>query len=535
MPPVPAASPGPLLRRRGFLAVLAAAGGGLASAALAGCASGNRGPRAKTLALRLDVDMGNLDPAFATGRSDYEIMECVFEGLRSYRPGTSDTVDTLVEEFEVSPDGLEIKFSLKRGIPFHAGYGEATAEDVKYSFERIAGITQPNINSSYQGDWSALQEVRVTGPHSGVIRLKHLFAPLYRTTLPLERGYVISRRAVLDRGTGFGTAPVGTGPYELIAWEPRNQAVLRRFSDYGGARYGYAEKVLWDEIRFRPVLDSSSAAIALTAGELDFGPFEPLDNKRFAGEPGYQTLEHPTFDYSMLGMNVNHANLADIRVRQAIRSAVDPEAILAAAFDGAYRRATAIIPPNMPVGYWGDAPVPNRDVDGARRLLADAGARDLQITLTSSTDQENPQDVCQIVQANLADAGLRCTIDIQDAGSFWTLGGEAQAQRQLFYCGFAGLPDPYWSMVWFTSEQLSQWNFQSYSDTVFDSLQQQALRSADQGARQADYIAMQQRWDAAANTVWLAWPQVLFAGRDRIVPSIRVDGRMLAWNFRERA
>jgi len=502
---------------------------------LAGCGGPVGAARSKTLVLRLDVDMGNLDPAFATGRSDYEIMECLYEGLRSYRPGQSDTVSTLVDEFQVSPDGLEIKFSLKRGIPFHAGYGEVTALDVKYSYERIAGITKPTINSSYQGDWSALEEVRVTGTYSGVIRLKHLFAPLYRTTLPLERGYVVSQRAVLDRGGGFATAPVGTGPYELVDWEPRNQAVLHRFADYGGARYGYADKVLWDEIHFRPVLDSSSAAIALTAGELDFGPFEPLDNKRFAGEQGYQTLRYPTFDYSMLGMNVNHANLRDIRVRQAIRSVVDVDAILAAAFDGAYRRATAIIPPNMPVGHWDDAPVPKRDVDGARRLLAEAGAGDLRITLTSSTDQENPQDVCQIVQANLADAGLDCAIDIQDAGTFWTLGGEAQAQRQLFYCGFSGLPDPYWSMVWFTSDQLSQWNFQSYSDSAFDSLQQQALLTPDNGRRQADYVAMQQRWDAAANTVWLAWPQVLFAGRDSVVPSIRVDGRMLAWNFRERA
>ncbi|MCU1654855.1 MAG: peptide transporter substrate-binding protein [Pseudonocardia sp.] len=186
MPRESATSPGPLLRRRGFLAAAAAAGCGLAAAPLlAGCGGPVGAARSKTLVLRLDVDMGNLDPAFATGRSDYEIMECLYEGLRSYRPGQSDTVSTLVDEFQVSPDGLEIKFSLKRGIPFHAGYGEVTALDVKYSYERIAGITKPTINSSYQGDWSALEEVRVTGTYSGVIRLKHLFAPLYRTTLPL--------------------------------------------------------------------------------------------------------------------------------------------------------------------------------------------------------------------------------------------------------------------------------------------------------------------------------------------------------------
>jgi ABC-type transport system substrate-binding protein len=88
-------------------------------------------------------------------------------------------------------------------------------------------------------------------------------------------------------------------------------------------------------------------------------------------------------------------------------------------------------------------------------------------------------------------------------------------------------------MVWFTSDQLNQWNFQSFSDPSFDTLQQQTSRTLDDAARQAGYVEMQRQWDAAANTVWLAWPQVLYAGRTGLAPSLRVDGRMLAWNFRE--
>ena len=531
--PRPPRRPDALDRRR-FLKTLGAAG--LAAGAVplvAACGPAPAEAKGKNLVLRIDVDMQNLDPAFATGRSDYEIMECLHEGLQSYRPGTMDRVNTLAEEFQVSPDGLRVDFTLRRGVPFHAGYGEVTAQDVKFSYERIAGLTTPNINSSYQGDWSALEEVQVTGRYSGVIRLKHLFAPLHRTTLPLERGYVLSERAVRERGDGFATAPVGTGPYELVEWSPRDRAVLRRFAEYGGSRYGYVPPVYWDEIQFRPVFNSTSAATALTAGELDFGPVNPLDERRFAGDAGYQTLRQATFDYSLIGMNVAHPTLRDVRVRQAVRAAIDVDAILAAAFEGAYRRATAIIPPNMSVGYWPDAPAHRRDVDAARRLLADAGAQDLQLTITSSTDQQDPQDVCQIVAANLADAGVRCTIDVQDAGTFWTLGGDVQSQRQLFYLSFAGLPDPYWSMVWFTSDQLNQWNFQSFSDPSFDALQRQTSQTTDDAARQAGYVEMQRQWDAAANTVWLAWPQVLFAGRTGLVPSLRVDGRMLAWNFRE--
>lgn len=519
------------LDRRGFLRTVGAAG---ALPLLAACGANADAP-GKSLVLRLDVDMESLDPAFASGRSDYEIMECVYEGLVSYRPGTQERVNTLAERFEVSDEGLEIRFSLKRGIQFHAGYGEVTARDVKFSYERIAGITKPDIESSYSDDWSALEEVEVTGRYDGIIRLKHRFAPLFTSTLPMERGYVLSEKAMKDRGDRFATAPVGTGPYELVRWSPRDRAVLRRFPKYGGARYGYVPEVRWEEIQFRPVLDGSAAAIGLTAGELDFGPVDPLDLKRFAGEDGYRVVRRPTFDYSFIGMNAAHPKLRDLRVRQAVRAAIDVDAILDAAFDGAYRRADAIVPPNMPVGYWPDAPKRRRDVDGARRLLKAAGADGLELAMTSSTDQQNPEDVCQIVQANLADAGLRCTINVQDAGTFWTLGGKVQRERQLFYCGFSGLPDPYWSMVWFTEDQVDQWNFQTYRDPAFDDLQDRAARATGRADRQADYVEMQKRWDATANTVWLAWPEVLYAGRSTLRPSLRVDGRMLAWNFREGA
>ena len=523
------------LDRRGFLRTVGGAGLAAGAVPLLSACGGPAEAAGRTLVLRLDVDMESLDPAFASGRSDYEIMECVYEGLVSYRPGTQERVNTLAERFEVSDDGLEIRFSLKPGIQFHAGYGEVTARDVKFSYERIAGITKPDIESSYSDDWSALKEVEVTGRYSGIIRLKHTFAPLFTSTLPLERGYVLSEKAVRERGDRFATAPVGTGPYELARWSPRDRAVLRRFAKYGGARYGYVPRVQWEEIQFRPVLDGSAAAIGLTAGELDFGPVDPLDVKRFAAEDGYRVVRRPTFDYSFIGMNAGHAKLRDVRVRQAVRAAIDVDAILDAAFDGAYRRATAIVPPNMPVGYWDGAPVRRRDVDGARRLLAAAGADGLELAMTSSTDQQNPEDVCQIVQANLADAGLRCTINVQDAGTFWTLGGRVQRERQLFYCGFSGLPDPYWSMVWFTEDQVDQWNFQTYRDPAFDDLQDRAARATGRADRQADYVEMQKRWDAAANTVWLAWPQVLYAGRSTLRPSLRVDGRMLAWNFREGA
>lgn len=520
--------------RRTFLRGTAAAGL-LLGAGVTGCGiESSSDGLGKRLVIRQQLEMENLDPAFAAGRSDYEVMACVYEGLVGYRPGTMDTVDAVAEEFEVSDDGTLIRFKVRPGVQFHAGYGEVTAEDVKFSYERIAGVGGHDLDSPYAGDWAPLEEVRVTGRYTGEIELKEPFAPLFRTTLPLDRGYLLSKAATTERADGYPTHPVGTGPYEFVEWKPRQYALLRRFADYAGSNRAYADPVLWDEIEIRGVPNDNSAAIGLTTGEIDYGIIAPIDAPRLRGDGGFSVDRHPTVDYTFIGMNQRHEKLQDKRVREAIRAAIDVDSIIAAAFDDAYERATAIIPPGMGFGHWKDAPVRKPDPERAAALMADAGATGTSFTLTTSTDQQASDVVLQVVQANLREAGIDSEIQLQDPGAFFTLGGKTQAAREIFYTGFSSLPDPFWSTVWFTCDQIGQWNFQGYCDEEFDKLNDQATSTVDTGRRGELYVQMQQRWDDACNTVWVTWPTVTYAGNADVVPSIRSDGRMLPWDFRRK-
>ena len=137
------------------------------------------------------------------------------EGLISFRPGTFTNANCLATSLEPSKDGKRIHFTLRQGVEFHGGYGELTSEDVKYSYERIAGLTKPNIHAVYQGDWNALQRVKTEGKYAGTIILKEQFAPLDRSTLPSGAGLVTSKKAVEKLGKKFATHPIGTGPYEF--------------------------------------------------------------------------------------------------------------------------------------------------------------------------------------------------------------------------------------------------------------------------------------------------------------------------------
>ncbi|HEY4161887.1 MAG TPA: ABC transporter substrate-binding protein [Dongiaceae bacterium] len=485
-----------------------------------------------TLKLRLLADIQNLDPAFEPQDHDLQVIFNIYENLVSFRPGTFDTVNTLAEEWTPHPDGLQFDFKLKEGIQFHRGFGEVTAEDVKFSFERIAGLTQPAVDSPYKKLWGALKEVRVTGKYSGSIILKNVSAPLMTLTVPGNVGQIVSKRAVEELGDKFATNPVGTGPYEFIEWAPRQRVVLRRFKDYSGANKAYAKAPEWAEIQFVPVTEDSNAEIALETGELDFSALPLPEVGRFESNKNFSVTQKTGFAYKFIGMNVQDPVLKDPNVRQAIRHAIDVPSIIDAAFEGRWQRATAILPPSMPFGYWKDAPVLKRDIPAAKSFLEKAGSPSLKLKFTYNNSETGGDTVAEIVQANLQEIGIDVEVVAQENAVAMQLGEEAQKARQIFYAGYGSQGDPAQSMSWFTCEQINKWNFINWCDPKFTELAAQGIVELDPAKRLDIYLQMQKIWEEAANVVWIAWPTSFFGARSGLQPALRPDGRMIAWNFR---
>ena len=121
-------------------------------------------PPGGTLRYASAYNFRTFDPAFAD--SEVSVDQAIYEGLITYAPGSFDTANQLAEEFEALPDGLTYSFKLKEGIPFHDGFGEVTAEDVKFTYERTAGMTKPVVNSYFVADWAPhLDRVDVSGKY----------------------------------------------------------------------------------------------------------------------------------------------------------------------------------------------------------------------------------------------------------------------------------------------------------------------------------------------------------------------------------
>jgi peptide/nickel transport system substrate-binding protein len=145
------------------------------------------------LRVRSYGDIQDFDPAFNKAAPDGDVSRCVFRKLIDYKSGASWEweLDAAAKIEQVDPK--TVAFTLKPGIKWTNGFGDMSAEDVKYSFERIA---DPAIKSPYKGDWATLDQVEVTGPLSGVIHLKEPFAPLWLSTLPWNAGTKIGRAHV---------------------------------------------------------------------------------------------------------------------------------------------------------------------------------------------------------------------------------------------------------------------------------------------------------------------------------------------------
>ena len=175
--------------------------------------------------VRTEGDLRNLDPANRTSPIDANVILAVCHGLVRFKPGSTDYAPDAAATITQPSDTL-IEFTLKPGIKFTGGYGDLTAEDVKFSFERFIKPGPDGKKVTYAADWSALDNVEVTGPLSGKIHLKAPAPGLWVIALADASGAIVSKKAFTELGPKVSTTLIGSGPYVLKEWVPRDHFLL---------------------------------------------------------------------------------------------------------------------------------------------------------------------------------------------------------------------------------------------------------------------------------------------------------------------
>src|SRR3712207_5640208 len=151
-------------------------------------------------------DVATLDPAIGYDWQNWSMIKSLFDGLMDYEPGTTTLRPDLAESYEISADGMTFTFKLRPGVKFHNGR-EMTADDVKYSIERVL---DPATQSPGAGFFGSVKAITVVDPLTIRFELSRPDATFLHQ-MALNFSHVVPREAVEQHGADFGKNPVGTG------------------------------------------------------------------------------------------------------------------------------------------------------------------------------------------------------------------------------------------------------------------------------------------------------------------------------------
>lgn len=435
-----------------------------------------------------------LDPAFVSDIYSRTVVRQMFDGLVQFDAHLKP-IPAIAEFWEASRDGRVWTFTLRRGVKFHHGR-EVTAQDFVYSYTRLLDPTRPGPvtelfrrvqggNAFMQGKSTSIEGLKALNPSTLQITLEEPFAPSL-TVLGLANAAVVPREEVERLGDHFARAPVGTGPFKLLHWEPNQEIVLEAFDQY------YAGRPFLDTIVFKIGAKFEEAFAEFLAGNLEEAiiPSEQTEevhvNTKYSM---YQLLRKPSLGLLYIGFNTQRKPFDDKRVRQAFNYAVNKEAIVREITKMGSLTATGVLPPGMP-GHDPDLRGYYYNPAKARQLLAEAGYPQGNgfpvVQLWTVSKAESTRAELAVYQENLAELGVRVEIHY---ATDWTAYDTMLRQGQLpmfRVAWYADIPDP---DNFFTPllHSTGQPNYMFYRNPEVDHLLEQARKAMDYAQRMALY------------------------------------------------
>lgn len=388
---------------------------------------------AQDLTIGMRDDPGSLDPATNASFVGRVSLQSVCDKLFDIDTD-GNLVPMLAEDWTWSDDSTEVTINLRQGVTFHDGT-PFNADAVAYNVDRFQTLE----GSRRRAELEVIEGVEVVDEHTVIFRLAQPNVALL-TQMTDRAGMMVSPTAA-EAATPeeFATAPVCAGPYVLAEYNPQETVVLERFEDYWNA-----ENFHFDRVVFEALPDSNVRMLNLRSGDLDLVEnVPPTDVPSLEAEEGIEVAfaEQPAYEMIMFNLDGPGADpdfAAHAEVRQAFSMALDRNAINQVVFGGRYNAGNQMFPPNSP-WYNADYPVPERDVDGARALLAEAGVENPELDLMISTSPER-QAVAEMMQAMVSEVGI--TLNILPTEFISMRQQAADGNFEAYVIGSSGRVDP---------------------------------------------------------------------------------------------
>ena len=381
-----------------------------------GCSGDNGGSTSgeakDTITIVINAEPETLDPASANADPISIVLNFICENL--FELGADGEIYTeLLESYEFEDD-TTLRCKLKEGIKYSTGE-EMTSEDVLWEFERLQSAPKSSSHFSFLDMENSYAE----DDYNFVLKFHQAWAP-FSNTMSTGRGSIISKAAFEEMGeTEFARAPIGTGPYKIVSWDPGVQIKLTRNEYYHG------EPAKTENIIIKFISEPTARVIELETGSADIVYYiEGNDISRVEGIDGYHIEQGDSYRYFTVCLSMQEPLFEDVRVRQAMCYAIDKEALVKATTNGVGTPINGYCPTVME-GYIDMGPTAY-DVDKAKELMAEAGYADgftIDLHVQPETIYERAAEIIQGywkeigIEVNIVSNAL-ATYDAQHNGKF---------------------------------------------------------------------------------------------------------------------
>lgn len=467
------------------------------AAALCGCAGGTgassedktskEATYGGSVVVGIQQDIDGLDPHKVTAAGTKEILFNIFEGLVKC-DSNGDLIGAVAEKYELSEDGLTYTFTLRPGVKFHNG-NEVTAEDVKYSIERAAGL---------------LDGTPLVSPLSIVTAVDIVDEKTVRVTAGSVNPELIYSftTAIIPNGSGEdeNADPIGTGPFRFVSYTPQEGIVIEKNEDYWQKGLPYL-----DQVDFKIITSAETALVELKAGTVQVYPYL-TDAMATEIESQMQVLVSPSVNVQALFFNNADELLSDVKVRQAICYALNREEVSEFVAGGDATIISSAMLPTLESYYvdLNDTYGTTGNVDKAKELLAEAGYPDgIDLTITVPSNYEFHMDTAEVVVEQLKAAGINAKIDAVDWNT-WLEDVYTNRNYQSTICAITSDMTPGYLLNRFVSD--SKKNFINFNSADFDTVYGNVLEAKSLGERGILYKELQKILADEAGSAFIQVP-----------------------------
>ena len=494
---------------------------------------------AKTLVFCSEGSPEGFNPQlYITGTTFDASSRQVYNRLVEFERGTTTIVPALAERWEISPDGLQYTFYLRKGVKFHTIEGfkptrDFNADDVLFSFQRqwdpkhpyhkVSGGTYEYFNS--MGMPELIKSIDKLDDNTVRFTLNHAEAP-FLADIAMDYAVILSAEyaeKLLKAGKPeqLDLVPVGTGPFQRVAYQ--KDAVIR----YKANPDYWKGKAPIDNLVFTITPDASVRYAKLKADECHVMPYpNPADLDIMRTDQSIKLLEREGLNVGYLAFNTQKQPFTDKRVRQALTMAINKQAIIEAIFQGAGTIAKNPLPPtiwsyNDAVQDYSYAP------EKARQLLAEAGyphgfTTDIWAMPVQRPYNPNARRMAEMIQADWAKVGVQAKIVSYEWGEYLKRSKEGEHQTLLLgWTGDNGDPDNFLNVL-LSCDAVGGANRARWCYPPFEELIKKAKRISNQEERTRLYRQAQVIFKEEAPWVTIAHSMVYQPVRQEVV-DFRID------------